>query len=271
VARRLECSGGVTTRLILQRSGGAPERIAFAAGATAGSGPGDAIAVAELPAAALAFTPSPHGALVEVRAGAARVGDRALATGAVRLLRPGEAVVAGAVALGPEPAAAAERTRCLAAGVLAEAQAGAAPVVGPRLLVVEGRDAGLSIAVREGIIGRGSGAELRLSDARASRRHAALFLRDGRPALRDLGSKNGLAVNGRRPRRAVALAPGDVVQIGNTLLAYEEGAAERASAAAAARAATAGPKTRARAARTAVACGALVAIAAALCLAAAAG
>jgi hypothetical protein len=74
---------------------------------------------------------------------------------------------------------------------------------------------------RENLIGRG-GADLRVqvpvqADPGVSRRHAVVTRRpDGAVVVRDLGSANGTAVNGRelKPQEEVALKPGDALGIG---------------------------------------------------------
>src|SRR5262249_25206288 len=77
----------------------------------------------------------------------------------------------------------------------------------------------------------GRGAERRLGpgrvdvpDERMSGRHARLVLDGARPALEDLGSKNGTRVNGRRVERA-ELDDGDLVEAGATFFVVQLGAA----------------------------------------------
>lgn len=67
------------------------------------------------------------------------------------------------------------------------------------------------------VIGRGRDCELRLDDPMASRRHARIRAGETGTAIEDLGSRNGLYVNGRPRRGITALHPGDVVQLGATL------------------------------------------------------
>lgn len=69
------------------------------------------------------------------------------------------------------------------------------------------------------VIGRGSDADVRLSDNGASRKHLEIDW-DGKNALaRDLGSTNGSKVNGQRFREAT-LAPETVITIGQTSLKF---------------------------------------------------
>jgi pSer/pThr/pTyr-binding forkhead associated (FHA) protein len=69
-------------------------------------------------------------------------------------------------------------------------------------------------------IGR-EGCEIVLPDPEVSRRHATLRAADGGITIEDLGSLNGTFVNGRPIEAATPLAPGDTVQIGNTVLRVE--------------------------------------------------
>jgi Protein of unknown function (DUF3662)/Inner membrane component of T3SS, cytoplasmic domain len=69
------------------------------------------------------------------------------------------------------------------------------------------------------VIGRGDQANLRLPDVGISRRHARLDFDGNQVVLTDLGSTNGTMVNGQRVS-AVALNPGDMVQLGTTTLTF---------------------------------------------------
>ena len=112
-----------------------------------------------------------------------------------------------------------QSTRALIAAVLAEPD----PERGPWLRAIQGPSPRDRLAVRDGaVLGRGRAADLRLPDGLASRRHAR-FTRVGACwRVHDLGSKNGVRVNGRRAAAAGALlAPGDRVAVGATLLLFE--------------------------------------------------
>lgn len=69
------------------------------------------------------------------------------------------------------------------------------------------------------VIGRGDQANLRLPDVGISRRHARLDYDGAQVVLTDLGSTNGTMVNGQRVS-AVALNPGDMIQLGTTTLTF---------------------------------------------------
>jgi hypothetical protein len=69
------------------------------------------------------------------------------------------------------------------------------------------------------VIGRGSDADLRINDPGISRRHAHIRVNAAGPQLRidivDLGSTNGIVVNGQRVQQAV-LQEGTRIEIGST-------------------------------------------------------
>jgi len=86
-----------------------------------------------------------------------------------------------------------------------------------RLVSNDGRTYPLSVGST--VIGRGDQANLRLPDVGISRRHARLDFDGGQVVLTDLDSTNGTSVNGQRVS-AVALNPGDMIQIGTTTLTF---------------------------------------------------
>src|SRR5919108_2737442 len=79
------------------------------------------------------------------------------------------------------------------------------------LLVGEGRRSVLS--GDQLLIGRSRECEVVLADPNVSRRHAELRRDGGRWVIADLGSTNGVKVNGRRVDRA-QLEPGDRITLG---------------------------------------------------------
>jgi len=93
----------------------------------------------------------------------------------------------------------------------------AAPV-GRALLVGEGKRTVLSGSRL--VIGRSRDCDITLEDPNASRRHAELRDEDGRWVITDLGSTNGVKVNGRRVEEAV-LRPGDELTLGLAKLTFE--------------------------------------------------
>jgi predicted component of type VI protein secretion system len=118
---------------------------------------------------------------------------------------------------GPPPT-----TRSLAASLIRRAAAGE-PIARARLLVLDGPLAGCRLPLGgDDTLGRGSRATLRLDDPAASRLHLGLRVSGGEVRARDLGSKNGAAVNGRRlGRRPRRLRAGDVISLGASRLALE--------------------------------------------------
>jgi hypothetical protein len=71
------------------------------------------------------------------------------------------------------------------------------------------------------VIGRSRECDLVLDDPNVSRRHAELRREDGGWAVRDLGSTNGIKLNGRRSRGG-ALSPGDEITLGLSRLTFEQ-------------------------------------------------
>jgi len=75
---------------------------------------------------------------------------------------------------------------------------------------------GPTILVDQSILlfGRHEECDVQLSSKKVSRRHCCLAVVDGVLMIRDLGSTNGVKVNGTTVREA-ALKPGDELVIGN--------------------------------------------------------
>ncbi|MCO5171121.1 MAG: AAA family ATPase [Planctomycetes bacterium] len=69
-------------------------------------------------------------------------------------------------------------------------------------------------------IGRGSGQDVRVNDHRLSSLHAVIEPVAGGWRLRDLGSRNGTYVNGQRLHQPRLLAPGDVIELGDTRVLF---------------------------------------------------
>lgn len=215
----------MSARLMVHRSGSAPEEVALTEPAALGGGSDDAVRIEGAPPRALEISPSSAGVLVEALAAGAALrlatgAVRTLAPGRRRVLRPGESLRVGAATL-EVPAEPAPGTRVLAGRLLGEAGRGDRAVAGPHLLALEGPDAGRRLALGdEATLGRGQAATIRLSDASASRRHARVARAGGGFTLEDLGSKNGLRLAGARLGRGPApLRPGDEIALGESVLA----------------------------------------------------
>jgi Protein of unknown function (DUF3662)/FHA domain len=73
------------------------------------------------------------------------------------------------------------------------------------------------------ILGRSRDADIQLDDPNASRHHAEIRPSGGSWIVRDLGSTNGVKVNGRRldPDRPQSLKRGDELQIGTSRVTFE--------------------------------------------------
>jgi pSer/pThr/pTyr-binding forkhead associated (FHA) protein len=67
-------------------------------------------------------------------------------------------------------------------------------------------------------IGRDSSCDVSLSDTYASQQHARISQRNGSWVIEDLGSTNGTYLNQRKVTVPTALAPGDTIRIGKTVL-----------------------------------------------------
>jgi pSer/pThr/pTyr-binding forkhead associated (FHA) protein len=94
-----------------------------------------------------------------------------------------------------------------------------------RLVVQRGPNAGETFALQSGvnIIGRTSGAAIRLTDVLISRQHVRLNVEAKHVTLEDLGSANGTFVNAQKIGDAapVTLHDGDTIAIGDTVLVFQ--------------------------------------------------
>ncbi len=94
--------------------------------------------------------------------------------------------------------------------------------------VVHGRDRGSYYPLEADtvVVGRDEGADIQIVDEMVSRRHMQLK-RDGEGEkaswlCSDLGSANGVKINGHAINREVALRDGDTIEIGESKLLYTE-------------------------------------------------
>jgi len=87
------------------------------------------------------------------------------------------------------------------------------------LLVTDGKR--LVVGASGATIGRSRACDVVLDDANVSRTHAEVRPRGGGWIVADLGSTNGVAVNGTRIEQAHALKPGDRIELGTTVLTFE--------------------------------------------------
>ncbi len=102
----------------------------------------------------------------------------------------------------------------------AVAAAGAGAAAAPFKPVIVGADKRHELAQPVTVLGRSQQCDLVIDDAGASRRHAEIRRADTVCTIVDLGSTNGVHVNGELTAEAT-LANGDVVSIGRTQLRFE--------------------------------------------------
>lgn len=89
------------------------------------------------------------------------------------------------------------------------------------LVVAEGPAAGSEFPLEQPrtVLGRGPGVDLAFDDEAMSREHAALELGEAGMRVRDLGSTNGVRVNGS-PALAAELKHGDRIAVGTHTFRY---------------------------------------------------
>lgn len=94
--------------------------------------------------------------------------------------------------------------------------------------IVEGPDAGQTLELRSFkrryVIGRGTGVDLQVTDADASRRHVELERQGDRVRIKDLGSKNGSLLDGEPLMKGQALVwkAGQVLCAGANRFSYQD-------------------------------------------------
>jgi pSer/pThr/pTyr-binding forkhead associated (FHA) protein len=79
----------------------------------------------------------------------------------------------------------------------------------------EGRKTVVPVVREEITIGRQDGNTIRLTERNVSRRHARLVKENGNLVIEDLGSYNGVRVNGEKIASPTAIKEGDLVEIGD--------------------------------------------------------
>jgi len=74
------------------------------------------------------------------------------------------------------------------------------------------------------VIGRSRECDVVLSDQNVSRKHAEVRPSGGKWIVKDLGSTNGVKVNGQRvdPARPQSLKPGDTIELGTSTIGFDE-------------------------------------------------
>jgi len=86
----------------------------------------------------------------------------------------------------------------------------------------EGRKTVVPFVRDEITIGRQEGNTIRLTERNVSRRHARLVRQNGHVVVEDLGSYNGVLINGERIQGQAELRDGDLIQIGDYDLALQQ-------------------------------------------------
>ena len=71
------------------------------------------------------------------------------------------------------------------------------------------------------VLGRSRDCDIQLADANVSRRHAELRQEGASSWIVDLGSTNGMEVNGKRVKRA-KLRDGDTITLGSTKVTFSQ-------------------------------------------------
>lgn len=93
------------------------------------------------------------------------------------------------------------------------------------IIVIAGTDKGKTLQIKseEAIIGRdGTRCSLVISDEKASRFHARIWLYNGYYQIEDLGSTNGTYLEGKKLDKPDVLKSGNVISVGNTKIKFEE-------------------------------------------------
>ena len=108
-------------------------------------------------------------------------------------------------------------TMIYSADRLRPADAGPAPTTA--IVVAEGRR--MVVGRTGATIGRSRDCDIVLADGNVSRRHAEVLPTEDGWSVNDLGSTNGVVVNGRRIAGATALRSGDRIELGTSELRFE--------------------------------------------------
>lgn len=72
------------------------------------------------------------------------------------------------------------------------------------------------------VVGRDESADIRVDDKKVSRRHAAFKLIDGEPWVEDLGSSNGVRLNGKKINRRARFDYGSSIRVGGFVVTLKD-------------------------------------------------
>ncbi len=196
-----------------------------------GGGAEDHIRLEGLPSGLLTLRIENHRLMVEATR-TFTVGGVSASPGVPRLVLPGEVVgLPDGMSLKVlDPDGNAERqvgTLAVLKNLLTDTEA-LAPSRAAALTCLTGADVGRTFALAEASteLGRGKEVSVRLRDIAVSRRHARVRYQDGDFLLEDLGSPNGVFLNGKRVETPSPLTEGDVIELGRTLLRFQAPMAE---------------------------------------------
>ncbi|MDP3504531.1 MAG: FHA domain-containing protein [Myxococcales bacterium] len=197
---------------------------------TVGGGPKDDIRLEGLPVKLLTLeVDGPRLAIKCIRP--LRVGNQLFPANVARLVMPGEVLTLpnDVMVRRPEDDASRERRKNKSTDFLArELLSKELPELETRaatLTCVAGADEGhvYPIAFLDTSMGRGDDVDVRLHDRTVSRRHARLLHRGLSYFVEDLATTNGIYVNGQRVKDTQRLDTGDVLELGHTVLRFDEG------------------------------------------------
>jgi pSer/pThr/pTyr-binding forkhead associated (FHA) protein len=87
------------------------------------------------------------------------------------------------------------------------------PIISVRLVLSSGAE--IVLGLGEHVLGRATECEVCVPDPLASRRHAVVAVTPESVTIRDLGSRNGVVVNGDEIERFRALCEGDLITLGS--------------------------------------------------------
>jgi len=95
----------------------------------------------------------------------------------------------------------------------------------PILVITDGVLKGTRLPIPdEGVVvGRDEGCDITLPDQGVSREHCRVLLHNSGVWIRDLGSRNGVFLKGKRVNRPKQIMPGDVLKVGDHLFTVELG------------------------------------------------
>lgn len=197
---------------------------------TVGGGPRDDIRLEGLPFKLLTLeVDGPRLAIRAVRP--VRVGKQLFPAHVPRLVLPGESLTLpnDVVVKRPDDEASRERRKNKSTDFVMKELLSKSPAElesrAATLTCVAGADEGhvYPLAFLDTSLGRGDDADVRLHDRTVSRRHARLLHRGLSWFVEELATTNGVYVNGVRVKSARSLDHGDVLELGHTMLRFDEG------------------------------------------------